>query len=99
LAEYKLELWREVLVDVADELSLLNLGKCAEIVRAEAEKRPSRFDRPNEWAATEDKHWRARQQSERSQWENRRRYFLANGKRWNGSVMPPSVIAELPATN
>jgi hypothetical protein len=97
--EYKIDLWRETLIDAADELSLLNLGKCAAIVMEEAERRPSGFDRPNEWAATEDKHWRASMERERSQWGNRRRYFLATGKRWNGSVMPPSVIAELPATN
>jgi hypothetical protein len=95
--EYKFELWRETLIDAADELSLLNLSKCAAIVMEEVERRPSQFDRPPEHPATVQSHWRARQDQERKRWEQQRRYFLATGKRCG--IIPPSVLASLPAIN
>jgi hypothetical protein len=89
--QYGTQLWREALVDAADQLSMLNLGKCADIVMAEAEKRPSKFDRPNEWFATEEKHWRACQERKREEWEAKRKSnaLRLNGVRTNVKTLTP----------
>jgi hypothetical protein len=38
----------------------------------EAAKRPSKFDRPNEWHSSEDKYWRESMDRERKAWEAKR---------------------------
>src|SRR6516165_2938801 len=67
--EYKIDLWSEVLTDAADELRLLGLPKVAAICMEEAAKRPSKFDRPNEWHSSEDKFWRESMERQRKAWE------------------------------
>jgi hypothetical protein len=70
LADVKL--WRELLIDKADELRRLNLHKVADLCQEEADRRLSKFDRPNEWHATEENRWRERMERERQQWERQR---------------------------
>jgi hypothetical protein len=65
-------LWKELLLDKADELRRLNLHKVAEVCEAEAARRLSKFARPNEWHATEEERWRERMERERKEWERQR---------------------------
>jgi hypothetical protein len=74
-------LWKELLLDKADELRRLNLHKVADLCQEEACRRPSKFDRPNEWHATEENRWRERMERERQQWERQRQKRL---HRFNG---------------
>ena len=98
LREHDLEdiqLERELLIDIGDELSLLGLNKCAAVVFEEAKRRPSRFDRLREWGSEE--RWLKHIEREQKHWRRQRRYFLATGKRWKGSMIPPQILASLPA--
>jgi hypothetical protein len=70
LADVKL--WRELLIDKADELRRLNLHKVADLCQEEAARRPSKFDRENEWHPSEAEFWRASMDRERKAWEAKR---------------------------
>jgi hypothetical protein len=76
-------LWRELLIDKADELSLMGLAKVAAVCLSEAERRPSKFDRPNQWHASEEKRWRESMDRQRLKWEAERQKRLdrRNGAR------------------
>jgi hypothetical protein len=71
------ELERELLIDIADELSLLGLTKVAAVCLQEAERRPSKFDRPNEWSVREEKYWLQHMKRQRRHWEAKRRQRLS----------------------
>jgi hypothetical protein len=53
LTDYGLDLDREFLVDAADELAALRLDKALLEV---AETKPSKFDRPSPWHASEERY-------------------------------------------
>jgi hypothetical protein len=76
-----IELERELLIDIADELSLLGLTKVAAVCMEEAQRRSSKF-------------WQAGQEHKRKQWEQQPQYYLATGKRCG--IIPPSILASLP---
>jgi len=68
---------KELLIDIADELSLLGLTKVAAVCLQEAERRPSKFDRPNEWSEREEKYWLQHMDRQRKHWEAKRRQRLS----------------------
>jgi hypothetical protein len=79
------DLYREDLIDAADELSPMGLGKVASIVVEVAETKASRFDRPCPWDATDKTGcWRESMQRERAQWELKRKWQAAHGRLWTG---------------
>jgi hypothetical protein len=65
-------LWKELLIDQADELSAMGLSQVAKVCLQEAARRPSEFDRPNEWSAAEEQHWHEKMQRDRKRWEAER---------------------------
>jgi hypothetical protein len=83
------ELYRENLIDWADELSMMGLHKVAAVVFLEvAELRPSQFEQPPHPRAAGGPSWREDVEHKREQWKLKRKWQATYGRLWTGRKVP-----------
>ena len=81
------DLYREDLIDIAQELSLMGLDKVAAIALEVSELKQSRFDKPS-WPTT-SRYSREDMQRQREQWQLKRKWQSTYGRLWTGGKVPP----------